>query len=115
MDVIYRPEGIPSDYNFCDINNDYIDFYNKGSFRDETAIYYRVYNNYPGLYETLTRNFGNYNLYTFQEYKCSSDFVYRTDFPEIMFCSVTFIIIFLFLFNLITSIIKKGGIFHGLL
>lgn len=109
---VYKPSGIPDNFNYIDISSDYIDFYNSSNpLRDTT--YYRVYYNYPDLFEVFNTSWsGNYNL---QLVETTSDFVYRPDFPQILYCSITFIIIFIFIFNIITSIIRKGGLLRGLL
>ena len=68
-----------------------------------------------GTYIQDTRNFGNYNTYTFQEYPCTSDICYRNDFDSI--CIIVFIccIFFVFLCNIVTSLIRRGGALGGLL
>lgn len=68
-----------------------------------------------GTYIQDTRTFGNYNTYTFQEYPCTSDICYRNDFDSI--CIIVFIccIFFVFLCNIVTSLIRRGGALGGLL
>lgn len=116
QDKLYVNEDIPEDYKFMDFHEDYIDIYNKSSFRDETTTVYRIYHCIsPNTYYTYSKTFGNYQTYTYQEYPRTSDICYRTDFPQI--CNVVFIfsIFFIFLLNIITSIFKKGGVLSGLL
>ena len=68
-----------------------------------------------GTYIQDTRTFGNYNTYTFQEYPVTSDICYRNDFDSI--CIIVFIccIFFVFLCNIVTSLIRRGGALGGLL
>lgn len=83
-----------------------------------TGVYtfYRVYTNCGGFYyRVMTSTYSQYNTTYTQSIKVTDNSCYRQDFPEI--CLVTFIICFfaLFLFNIITSIIRKGGALGGLL
>lgn len=113
-DKIYIFDTIPDGYIYGEINRDYIDLYNKESFRNETATYYRIYYNYSSaLVVPGTRSFSNYTT-TFSELPVSRDFFDRPDCYKII--SITFILCLLglWLVNLITSSIKRGGLLGGL-
>lgn len=114
-DKIYVPDSIPQDYVYGEITRDYVDLYNKGSFRDETVTYYRIYYNYSsGLVQERTRTFSSYNT-TFAELPTSREVFDRPDFCNILSC-VFFVCIFgILLFNIITSFVRKGGLFNDLL
>ena len=114
-DKIYVPDSIPQDYVYGEITRDYVDLYNKSSFRDETAIYYRIYYNYSsGLVQERKRTFSSYNT-TFSELPTSREVFDRPDFANILSC-VFFVCIFgILLFNIITSFVRKGGLFNDLL
>lgn len=114
-DKIYVPDSIPQGYVYGEITRDYIDLYNKSSFRDETATYYRIYYNYSsGLVEERTRTFSSYNT-TFGELPTSREVFDRPDFCNILSC-VFFVCIFGFLlFNIFTSFVRRGGLLNDLL
>lgn len=115
-DKIYVPEEIPSNYVYGEITRDYVDLYNKSSFQNETATYYRIYYNYSSaLIQERTRTFSSYNPTTFAELPTSREVFDRPDFVNILSC-VFFVCIFgILLFNIITSFIRKGGLFNDLL
>lgn len=114
-DKIYVPDSIPQDYVYGEITRDYVDLYNKSSFRDETVIYYRIYYNYSsGLVQERTRTFSSYKT-TFAELPTSREVFDRPDFCNILSC-VFFVCIFgILLFNIITCFVRKGGLFNDLL
>ena len=115
-DKLYVNEDIPEEYKYMDFHEEYIDIYNKSSFRDETTTVYRIYHCIsPNTYYSYEKTFGSYQTYTYQEYPRTSDICYRSDFPQIVQVCMCFAIIFIFLCNIITSIFKKGGVFSGLL
>lgn len=113
-DKIYVPDCIPQDYVYGEITRDYVDLYNKSSFRDETATYYRIYYNYSsGLVQERKRTFSSFNT-TFSELPTSREVFDRPDFCNILSC-VFFVCIFgILLFNIITSFVRKGGLFNDL-
>ena len=115
-DILYVDKDIPEEYRYMDFHEEYIDLYNKSSFRDETTTVYRIYHCIsPNTYYTYNKTFSNYNTTTYQEYPRTDDICYRQDFPQI--CTTVFIIciLFVFLLNIVTSIFKKGGVLSGLL
>lgn len=115
QDKFYVNEDIPEEYKYMDFHEEYVDIYNKSSFRDETATVYRIYHCIsPNTYYTYNKTFSNYNTTTYQEYPRTSDICYRSDFPQIVQICMCFAIIFIFLCNIITSVFKKGGVFSGL-
>lgn len=115
MDTLYTG-NIPSEYHYAIFNNGYIDLYNTDVLRNNTYTRYRIYTNCDGFYySTDTVNFGNYTTTYATDINVSDNFVYRQDFDSIVV--VTFIIALfgVWLFNLITSLIRKGGVLGGLL
>lgn len=115
-DKFYVDKDIPEEYKFMDFHDEYVDLYNKSSFRDETTQVYRIYHCIsPNTYYTYSKTFSNYNTTTYQEYPRTSEITYRQDFPQIMTMVFIFCIFFVFLINIVTSIFKKGGVFSGLL
>lgn len=114
MDTLYIGD-IPSSYKYAQFSNDYVTLYDKPSFRNETATYYRIYFNTNGFfYSSGTQTFGNTTSY-YTEVPVSNSVLYREDFGTI--CSVSFFMIFgiVFLVNIVTSMFKKGGLLGGLL
>lgn len=114
-DKIYVPDCIPQDFVYGEITRDYVDLYNKRSFRNETVTYYRIYYNYSsGLVQERTRTFSSYDT-TFSELPTTREVFDRPDFANILSC-VFFVCIFgILLFNIITSFVRKGGLFNDLL
>lgn len=115
MDTLYIGD-IPQEYHFAIFNNGYIDLYNTDTLHNRDYTYYRIYTNVNGFYyRQLTTNVGQFTTTYTQNINVSDKIMYRQDFDKI--CSITFFFLLLgvFLFNLITSCIRKGGLLGGLL
>lgn len=109
---VYRPKSIPSNYKYVDVTRDYIDFYNKGSFRNESTTYYRVYYNYnEDLAVAYNRTFGSTYTTYFAEVPTSSSFYYRKDIDGIFVITAIIVVFSIWLINLVTSLVVKGGVF----
>lgn len=115
-DKIYIGNDIPDGYIYGNVTDTYIELFNKPNFQNETATCYRIYYRYSdNLVVETTRSFSNYNPTVYPELPVSRDVFDR---PH--FCNI-FIIVFglslfgVWLLNLITSIIKRGGLLGGLL
>lgn len=114
MDTLYIGD-IPTEYKYAVFGNDYITLYNKPTAQNETLPYYRIYTNYDNfMYSTGTTDF-RYNNYDFTEISVSNNWLYRTDIDKIFIVTFLFILLFIFVFNIVTSVFKKGGVFGGLL
>ena len=114
MDPLYIGD-IPSDYKYAQFSSDYITLYNKPSASNETLTYYRIYDKEGFYYSTGTQNFGNYNTTYFTEIPVSNDWLYRQDIDKIFTVCFIVVFMFIFVFNIVTSCFKKGGVFGGLL
>lgn len=119
MKGFYIPKEITGDYKYIVPSSNYYDLYNTNYLNNNsTYTYYRFYYNLEDdLYLTLTRNTNNYD-YGFLnciEVVPKNDYIYRRDYTNILFCSATLILFIVVLFNLITSLIKRGGLLSGLL
>lgn len=113
MDTLYIGD-IPLDYKFAVFSNGYITLYNQGSARNETLFYYRIYTTNNGFYySTGSQYFGN-NISTFTQIPVSQSIVYRSDIDSIFLMTFLLVIFGLWLLNLITSCIRKGGVLGGL-
>lgn len=115
MDTLFVG-NIPLDYHYAVFSNNYITLFNKSSGYNETLNYYRIYTTNNGFYySTGTQTFSSYNRTEFQEINVSNSWLYRNDIDKIF--SVCFFCIFLFvwIFNIVTSVFRKGGVFGGLL
>ena len=115
MDKIYIGD-IPTDYHFARFGNGYIDLYNTEVLHNNTYTYYRLYTNNNGFYYSINNT--NYNSYISeytQPVDVTTDFCYRSDFPNIMIMTFIFVLFGMFLFNIISSFIRKGGLLGGLL
>ena len=114
MDTLYIGD-IHSDYQYARFFNGYIDLYNTPDLSNKTVTKYRIFTNVNGFYYEVSEETFNYYTYTATKINVTDNICYRSDFPDI--CSVTFIIVVfgVFLFNLISSAIRKGGLLGGLL
>lgn len=115
MDVLYVGD-IPSDYHYARYGSNYIDLYNRATLSNGTYQYYRVYlyDNFF-TYDLGSTTVGQYNTISTRNIETSSNFMYRRDIDSIFVCVLIFCIFFVFLTNLFTSIVRKGGVFGGLL
>lgn len=114
-DKIYIPDSVPDGYIYGTINNYYVDLFNKPSFQQETTTYYRIYYSYSsGLVTSNTRSFTGYNPTTYEQLPVSRSVFDRPDFMNILTITLLLTVCGIWLFNLITSFIRKGGVFGGL-
>lgn len=114
MDKLYIGD-IPEEYHFARFSDGHIDLY-KNQELTGYQDFYRIYmydNTFQ--YEHLNTTYTQYNQTLANYVSVTSDYKYRRDMPSIMFMSVIEILILVFLFNIVTSIFKKGGLLHGLL
>lgn len=114
MDTLYVGD-IPLNFKYAQINNGYIRLFDKPSARNETLTYYQVYTSQNGFYySTGTQTFNNTNTTYFTEIPVSNNIVYRQDIDSIFVMSFILVIFGLWLLNLISSCIRKGGVLGGL-
>lgn len=114
MDTLYIGD-IPSDYHYAVFSNDYVRLYRVPSAQNQTVDYYQIYTNYDGFfYSTGSQTVGNTRTY-YTDISVSNYWMYRSDIDKIFTVCFIIVLMFIFCFNLITSCIKKGGVFGGLL
>lgn len=114
MDTLYIGD-IPQEYHYALFNNGYIDLYNTDNLTNGTFNFYRIYTNCGGFYYRLyQQNYGQYNTTIAKDINVTSSIAYRSDFPNILFMTICFTLIGIWLFNLFTSVIRKGGVLGGL-
>lgn len=115
MDTIYIGD-IPEEYHFARFGSNYIDLFNTNELsNNRTYTYYRVYL-YDNLFEYDVRSQeGSYYHETLQDVKVSQDKVYRRDFGDICIIIAIMVGFGIWLLNLMTSLIRKGGVLGGLL
>lgn len=115
MDTLFVGD-IPLDYHYAQFGNDYITLYNQPQGYNNTLNYYRIYMNYDRfVYSTGQTQFSQYNPQVFQDISTSNSWWYRSDLFDILGCVFIISFFFVFLFNIMTSCVKKGGVFGGLL
>lgn len=115
MDTLYVGD-IPKEYHFALFNNGYIDLYNTNVLHNNTYTFYRVYTNCSGFYyRVYEQSYSQYNTTYTQNINVSDKIVYRQDFDRIVVLVFIFAIFGVWLFNLLTSSIRKGGLLGGLL
>lgn len=113
MDTLYIGD-IPQDYHYARFGTNYIDLYNTPTLSG-TKDFYRVYmyDNYFA-YDTGTTTY-NYQTYYARDINVTDNKWYRRDMPFICLETAILIIFFIFIFNIVTSVFRKGGVFGGLL
>ena len=116
MDVLYTGD-IPKNYKYCVFNNYYIDLYDTQVLENNHSYsFYPLYlydNQF--FYEQLVNNTGSWGqTQQLTEVSVTNNFCYRRDFSDILIIIFMFVGFGLFLLNLITSIIRKGGVLGGL-
>lgn len=115
MDKLYIGD-IPSSYHYALFNNNYIELFDTPNLVNGTYTYYRIYL-YDNMfaYDIGSRTFSNYNTTYAKNISVTDNIRYRRDFPDIAQTIFLYILLFIFLINIVTSSIKRGGILGGLL
>lgn len=112
IDTLYIGD-IPEEFCYAQFNSDYVTLYNKSSASNEELQYYRIY--FIDNFFTYDSGFSRFdNTVNFQKINVSNKIYYRRDFPNILLTTFIIIIFFLWVTNLFTTIIYKGGILRGL-
>lgn len=117
MDTLYIGD-IPQEYHFAFFNENSIDLYNTPELiSNESYNFYRVYTNYNECFfyeykKNIPYNNSNSELV---ELQVTSDYKYRPDIDKICITAGSIAIVILISLNIITSIIRKGGVLSGLL
>ena len=114
MDIIYIGD-IPPEYHFARFGSDYIDLFNTDILTgNQDYTYYRIYM-YDNLFEySVGSTSGSYYSQTLQNVKVSNNKVYRRDFGDIVIMVALMVGFGVWLLNLMTSVIRKGGVLGGL-
>lgn len=114
-DKVYLPDSIPEGFNYGQYSNGYITLYNQPSAQNETIQYYRIYYGYSdGLVTTGTSTFGSYSRTYFENIPTSREVFDRPDFVNILTCVFLMLFCGIWLLNVMTSLVRKGGVFGGL-
>lgn len=115
----FIPEGITADYKYLVPSGDYYDLYNTNYLNaNSTYTYYRFYNSIDqSMYTTNERTTSNYNYGYLNSIEIEPDnsYIYRKDYPQIVSTVFMLTIGLVVLVNIFTSLIKKGGVFSGLI
>lgn len=115
MDTLYTGD-IPSEYHYASFGNGYIDLYNTDTLHNNTYTRYRVFTNNNGFFYSVdTVNVGTFQTTYLQPINTTNDISYRFDYPNILIMTTIFVLFGVWLFNLFTSIVRKGGVLGGLL
>lgn len=115
-DKLFLPSDIPDGYTYAQYSNGYITLYNQASAQNETLTYYRIWYGYSdGFVSTGQTTFSNYNRTYFDYVNTSRDFFDRPDAFKIV--TIIFVLVFfgVWLLNLMTSFVRKGGVLGGLI
>ena len=114
MDTIYIGD-IPKEFHFARFGSNYIDLFNTNQLvNNQTYIYYRIYM-YDNLFEyDVKSQQGGYYSETLQDVPVSQSKVYRRDFGDICIMVALMVGFGIWLLNLLTSVIRKGGVLGGL-
>lgn len=115
MDKLFIGD-IPEQYHFARFGNGYIDLYDTQVLHNGSYNFYRVYTNNNGFYYSFnTANYSQYITEYANPIEVTDNVCYRTDFDSILIITLIFSVFGIFLFNIITSLINKGGLLGGLL
>lgn len=115
MDTLYTGD-IPKQFEYARFNNGYIDLYDTPTLYNKTVTRYRIYTNVNGFYYDVSQEtFGSYTSYTARKINVTDNACYRSDFPNICLVTFLFVLFGVFLLNLLSSAIRKGGLLGGLL
>lgn len=113
----FIPSDIPTDFKYIVIGNGYYDLYNTPIlYPNQTYTYYRFFNDYDqDIYNTYTRTTGSYSsTLNATIIEPTNEYIYRKDYPQILNIVFIYFLFFIILFNIFTSIIKRGGLLGGL-
>lgn len=114
-DILYVG-NVPPEYHYADFNEFYVDLFNTPVIEaNKEYTFYRVYlyDNYFAVSEN-TFNTSEYIIGGLVDIPVSDNIVYRRDFDSICFITFVFVLLGVWLLNLITSLIRKGGVLGGL-
>ena len=115
MDTLYIG-NIPSEYHYALFGNGYIDLFNTNVLHNNVYNYYRVFTNSGGFfYEYRSTSVSQYTTTYTQNINVTDNVCYRFDFVNVLTVTLIIAVFGIWLFNLITSIIRKGGLLGGLL
>ncbi len=114
MDIIYIGD-IPTEFHYARFGSNYIDLFNTNELvNNRRYTYYRIYM-YDNLFEYDVRSQeGSYYNETLQDVSVSQSKVYRRDFGDICIIVALMVGFGIWLLNLMTSLIRKGGVLGGL-
>lgn len=116
MDTLYIGD-IPEEYHYAVFNDNSIDLYNTSELiNNQTYNFYRIYTNYNEcFFYEYKKNIPYINSnQELVELQVTSDYKYRPDIDKICITTGSVILIILLCLNLMTSLIRKGGILGGL-
>lgn len=115
-DKVFLPSSIPDGYEYAQFNtNGSIRLYNKPNGQNETLHWYEIENQYSsGLVTDGYTTFSNYSSTNFYHVPVSREVFDRPDFFNIIAITLLLTISGLWLLNLFTSIVRKGGVLGGL-
>lgn len=112
MVKMYINPDIPKDYKYISLTSNYVDLYNKPYIHDERVNFYRIYYPYnDDVYEKKTVDVSKYTTLQPFEIERTNNFLFRRDADIILIAVFFFTLLFIFLINIATSLIKRGGIF----
>lgn len=115
MDTLYIGD-IPNTYHYAIFNNGFIDLYNTPQLHNNTYTRYRIYTNVNGFYYSMDSiQVGSYTTNYATDIKVTDNICYRQDFNAIVVTTFIIALFGIWLCNLFTSMIRKGGVLGGLL
>lgn len=114
---IYVPKEIPQEFVYIgNITNSYYDIYDRSNIQGHNGTYYRIYYSLdPSYWQAYSYSASQYNTTQYLQIDRTDSFLARSDNYKIATTGFCLIFLLIFLINLVTSIIKKGGILGGLL
>lgn len=117
MAKIYVPDEIPDEFCYIgNITDTYFDLYDKSNIQGTSGVTYRVFYGFePSYYEMRSYNNSSYYTTSYAMIERTSSVFARPDNYKIFSVAFSFIVLVILLINIMTSIIKRGGVLGGLL
>lgn len=114
---IYVPKEVPEDYIYLgNITNTYYDLYNRSNTQGTNGNYYRVFYAFePDYWQMYSYQSSQYYETNYQPIERTDSFIARYDNYKIFTTGFCLIFLLIFLINIVSTIVKKGGILGGLL
>lgn len=111
MDTLFTG-NIPKNYKYIYLKDNYIYLFSIPQANNEIVDCYKIDNKGQFLYCKDT--FQAEGLINFEKVNVTNKHYYRTDYTNVLICSLIIAFALVFILNIITSFVKRGGLLSGL-